>query len=298
MPCRFFRFGSLLLATTLSVSALAIGCSATGAANSTSNSDGNITNQHANITNVVANDQNASKIDLKPGSPSETVRVFYQKIREKSFREALYLTNLRPAIEGLTDTQLKEFQLDLESIAAEVPADIQINGEVISGETAVVMANLPGADPNKFETQKIELRREGENWIILTVDPASEKAIKKEGNNYFYALRMETQQKEAEKMLNRIADLESAYGMQHNADYADADTLIAAGLLDPEMKSGESAGYRFVITLAPDKKSYYATATPLEYNKSGKLSLIMIADGKTPPHLVQKDSKGKPLVNK
>ena len=293
MTFRFLRFGSLLLATNLFVSALAFGCAAGGSKNST-----NGTAPTDQPTNVSANDRTAAKIDIAQGSPSETVRAFYQKIREKKFREALFLTNLRPAIEGLTDLQLKEFQIDLESIAAEVPQDIQINGEVISGETAVVMANLPGADPNKLETQKIDLRREGDHWIILTVDPAAEKAIKAEGNNYFYALRMETQQKEAEKLLNRIADVESVYGMRNQANYADAQTLIAEGLLDEELKSGESTGYRFVITLAPDKKSYYATATPLEYGKSGKLSLIMIADGKTPPHLVQKDNKGKPLVNK
>ena len=296
MTFRFLRFGSLLLATTLFVCALAFGCAA-GGSKDPANGNSTVTPTDQN-SNVSANDRTASKIEVVPGSPSETVRAFYQKIREKKFREALFLTNLRPAIEGLTDLQLKEFQVDLESIAAEVPQDVQINGEVISGETAVVMANLPGTDPNKLETQKIDLRREGDHWIILTVDPASEKIIKEEGNNYFYALRMETQQKEAEKLLNRIADVESVYGMRNQANYADADTLIAEGLLDAELKSGESTGYRFVITLAPDKKSYYATATPIEYGKSGKLSLIMIADGKTPPHLVQKDNKGKPLVNK
>jgi len=296
MTFRFLRFGSLFLAAILFVFAFAFGCAAGGSKKLTNgNTNANTADQNSNSS---ANDQTASKIEIAPGSPSETVRAFYQKIREKKFREALFLTNLRPAIEGLTDLQLKEFQVDLESIAAEVPQDVQINGEVVSGETAVVMANLPGADPTKFETQKIDLRREGDHWIILTVDPASEKAIKKEGNNYFYALRMETQQKEAEKMLNRIADLESVYGMRHQANYADAETLIAEGMLDAEMKSGESAGYRFVITLAADKKSYYATATPIEYGKSGNLSMIMIADGKTPPHLVQKDNKGKPLVNK
>ncbi len=298
MPFRFIRFGSLQLTVILLISALAFGCSADAStASANINSNENSPNQSAVVANT-ADLNSSSKIQVTPGSPSETVKVFYQKVREKSFREALYLTNLRPAIEGLTDMQLKEFQVDLEAIAAEVPQDIQINGEVISGDTAIVMAKLPGDDPSKFETQKIDLRREGDHWIILTVDPASEKAIQKEGNKYFYELRMETQQKEAEKMLNRIADVQSVYGMQNQANYAEAETLIEKGLLDTEMKSGESTGYRFVIKLAPDKKSYYATATPLEYGKSGRLSLIMIADGKTPPHLVKKDNKGKPLTNK
>lgn len=48
-----------------------------------------------------------STIDIKPDSPAETVRVFYTRLREGKFREAIHLTNLRPAIEGLTDQELK-----------------------------------------------------------------------------------------------------------------------------------------------------------------------------------------------
>src|SRR5215203_1205320 len=56
-------------------------------------------------------------IDIKPNSPADTVRVFYGHLREKRFRDALFLTNLRPAIEGLTDSELKDFEVDFESIA-------------------------------------------------------------------------------------------------------------------------------------------------------------------------------------
>jgi hypothetical protein len=280
------------------MSAFAFGCS-TNAADANVAKNANLSADPAapntNSANA-ANGERAATIAIQPNSPSDTVRAFYDRLREKKFREAFFLTNLRPAIEGLTDAQLSEFQVDLESVAAEVPTDLQINGEVISGDNAVVMANLPGRDPGKFETQKLELRREGDHWIILTVDAASEKTIKKEGSNYFFTLRLETQQNEAEKLLNRIADVESVYGMRNQANYATLETLIEQGLLDAELKGGELAGYRFSIDLAPDKKSYNAIATPLEYGKSGKLSMIMIADGKTPPHLVKKDNNGKTLT--
>ena len=111
MTFRFLRFGSLLLATTLFVCALAFGCAA-GGSKDPANGNSTVTPTDQN-SNVSANDRTASKIEVVPGSPSETVRAFYQKIREKKFREALFLTNLRPAIEGLTDLQLKEFQVDL-----------------------------------------------------------------------------------------------------------------------------------------------------------------------------------------
>src|SRR5215203_4814501 len=70
-------------------------------------------------------------IDIKPNSPADTVKAFYGHLREKRFREALFLTNLRPAIEGLTDSELKEFEVDFESIAKYVPAQIKINGEIV-----------------------------------------------------------------------------------------------------------------------------------------------------------------------
>src|SRR5258708_7316319 len=50
-----------------------------------------------------ANASNASKgatIQIDPNGPADTVRVFYKLLREKKFREAIFLTNLRPAIEG------------------------------------------------------------------------------------------------------------------------------------------------------------------------------------------------------
>src|SRR5215212_8555574 len=90
-------------------------------------------------TPTVQNDSSSSAVRLptikiEPNSPADTVRVFYKDLREKRFREAIYLTNLRPAIEGLTDSELKEFQLDFEAIAKHVPEQIQINGEIVSGE--------------------------------------------------------------------------------------------------------------------------------------------------------------------
>src|SRR5688572_25835966 len=66
------------------------------------------------VTNPAANAEPASKgatIPIEPNGPADTVRVFYKHLREKKFREALFLTNLRPAIEGLTDNELKDFAL-------------------------------------------------------------------------------------------------------------------------------------------------------------------------------------------
>ena len=69
-----------------------------------------------------------SKIEFEANSPADTVRVFYKNLREKHFREALFLTNLPPAIEGLTDAELQEMQVNFEDLAAQVPVQVEING--------------------------------------------------------------------------------------------------------------------------------------------------------------------------
>jgi len=135
-------------------------------------------------------------IEMEPNGPGDTVRVFYKYLRNKKFREAIYLTNIRPAIEGLTDSELKEFQGDFEAISAIVPEEIQINGEIVSGTSATVTAKLPDED-DKLQLQEIKLRNDGGVWVILSVDEDQEKKIRKEGKNYFYALRVETHEEEA-----------------------------------------------------------------------------------------------------
>ena len=93
-----------------------------------------------NIANVISAPKGPT-IKIEPNSPADTVRVFYKNLREKKFREAIFLTNLRPAIEGLTDSELKEFQVDFEAVAKNVPAEVEINGEITSGDSATVTSS-------------------------------------------------------------------------------------------------------------------------------------------------------------
>lgn len=237
----------------------------------------------------------ASAIEIKAGSPADTVKAFYTKLRERKFREAIFLTNLRPAVEGLTDAELKEFQVDFEVIADKVPANVTINGEIVSGDKATVTASLPGEDPEKLETQRIELRKEGDVWVILTIDEAAEARIKKEGKNYFYVLRIETHEDEARNMLDRIAKAQLAYSVQNGGNFGEMDKLIGAGLLPDDVKTSDSTGYNYAIALAGDKQIWTATATPAVYGKSGRLSFLLKSDGKSTPRISSKDNGGKAL---
>jgi hypothetical protein len=237
----------------------------------------------------------SAHIAITPNSPADTVRVFYKNLREKRFRDALFLTNLRPAIEGLTDAELKELQVDFEPIARQVPTEIEINGEIVSGEKATVTAKLPDNETDKLELQQIRLRKENGFWVILTVEEEAEKSIKKEGKNYFFALRIETHHSEARRMLDRIAKAEMVFAVQNNGVYAEIAQLVESGLLPADAASAETTGYNYSVSLGTDRKTYVAAAIPAVYGKTGKLSFLFEFDGKNNPRLTAKDNGGKQL---
>lgn len=284
---------SLILFLTILSAALAGGCSVQAARSSEQTADKASTGKSDDRPQTVDDRSKGSKIKIEENSPADTVRVFYTSLRERKYREAMYLTNMRPAMEGLTDAELKDFQLDFNDIAEKVPQDIEINGEVISGDTAVVTANLPGDDPDLLEVQKIKLRRENGVWVIQTVDEAAAAMIRKEGKNYFYALRIDTHESEAKKLLQKIADVETVAAAQGDGKYADIPGLVEKNLLPADIQSAESTGYNFDIVLSSDKKSYSATAKPAACGKTGKLSFQLKLDQKKIPSLTSKDTGGR-----
>lgn len=288
---RWIRMSHFVLCLSVFLVALGSGCAAEA-----SKPDAAQAEKPSSISNSeLATAAPPSSIQVVAGSPADTVRAFYQKLREKKFREAIFLTNLRPAVEGLTDTELKEFQVDFERIASQIPANVTINGEIVSGDKATVTASLPGEDPEKNETQSLELRKDGDIWIILTVDEAAEARIKKEGKNYFYVLRIETHEDEARNMLDRIAKAQLAFSMQNGGNFGEIDALVGGGLLPDDVKTAESTGYNYSVTLSNNKKVYTASATPSEYGKSGRLSFVLRSDGRSTPRISSKDNGGKPL---
>ncbi len=236
---------------------------------------------------------NSASIPIETGGPADTVRKFYSLLRDKKFREAIFLTNLRPAVEGLTDAELGEFSIDLEAISGQVPARIEINGEIISGDEATVTANLPNEDGDKNELQKIRLRRENGVWVILSADNETEKTIRRDGRNYFYNLRISTHEDEARRMLERISKAELAYSLQNGGKFADIATLVAAGLLPNDVKTSDSTGYDYAVNLLDAGEKYFATAMPAVYGKTGRLSFILQRDAKGVSHVASHDTGGK-----
>lgn len=244
---------------------------------------------------VTQNSQSTATIEIEPNSPADTVRAFYKNLREGKFREAIFLTNLRPALEGLTESELKDLQVDFEALANQVPAEIQINGEIISGDKASVTAKLPDEKTNKIKTQEIKLKRENDVWILKIVDGAAENLIKKEGKNYFFALRIETHHDEARNMMERIMKAEMVHALQNQGVYATLETLVSKSLLPDELLKENVAGYNYKISLSADKKNYSATAEPFAYGKSGKLSFLAEVSGGEDKGIKSAENGGRTL---
>lgn len=255
----------------------------------------NVKNQTAENSAETRFVEPQAEIDIKPNSPADTVRVFYKRLRENKFREAILLTNLRPAIEGLTETETKDLQVDFGHLARNIPTDFAINGEIIVGDKATVTTKLPDEDTGKQKTQEINLRREGDFWTILTLDEEAEKEVRKLGKNYFFNLRIETHHKEAKDMIERIFKAQLIYSAKTGGIYGDTQVLVDKGFLPADVKDSTTTGYNYNIKLAADKKTYEATAVPETYGKTGKLSYLLYIDENQNPHFEKKNIKGKLL---
>lgn len=239
----------------------------------------------------------AGRIKISPNSPADAIRVFYKNLREKRFREAMLMTNLRVAVENLSDAEMQDLRADFEPLAAQIPAEIEINGEIVTNNLATVTAKMPDDDETgKVELKEFKLRLENGNWTILTADEAAENAAKREGKNYFFALRIDVHHDEVRDMMDRIAKAEAVYAVQNGGFYTDMPTLIEKGYLPEDVRDAASTGYLYSVVVSPERKNYTAFAQPSVYGKTGKLSFRLEMNGKDKiPHLKSADNNGQPL---
>jgi hypothetical protein len=237
----------------------------------------------------LARAQNSGKATVA-ATPSEAVRQFYKALSEKRFRDALMATALKPAVENLSAAEFEEIRPDFERMA-ENADKVQLTGEQISGDRASVFVKLAGDAPGDPPIE-VQTRRVSGNWIV-TFNEEVEQAAKRDGNKYFFKLRIEAHEQDAQNMLVNIAQKQLVYSLQHNGAFADLQTLIKEQLLSEDVMNSQSTGYNFHIKLSADKKSYMAGAEPVVYGRTGIQSFFM-----DPTGIKKGDAGGKPYTPK
>jgi hypothetical protein len=220
-------------------------------------------------------------------TPSETTREFFKALYEKRFREALGISIYKPAIEALNAKEFDELRPDFEAMARGADS-VEVTGEQISGDAATVFVKIKD-DSGAMQTSKVDLIKSGGEWIIGNDDDA--QAVKKAGKDYFYNIRVQAHEADAQDMMVRIIKAEAAYSLQHEGVYTDMQTLIKETLLPPDITTPDSTGYHYHIALGSDKKSFTAGAEPAQYGRTGKISYYLDATG-----LKGKDMGGKPYT--
>ena len=229
-----------------------------------------------------------------PRTPTETMREFYRMMREKKFREAFGISIYRPAIEGLSTQEFEDLRPDFErmalAVSEKIPPKVDITGEQISGDAATVFVKVLDAD-GKEKVEPASLIKIDNNWIVG--DKENLELVKKEGKKFFFEARINAHHSDVQDLMTRISLAQVVYSQGHNGQFANTAELITAGLVPKDLEGTDSTGYRFQIVRSADSKSWYATAEPAQYGRTGRLSFYLDASG-----VRSGDAGGKPLLVK
>jgi hypothetical protein len=227
-------------------------------------------------------------------TPTETMREFYRMMREKKYREAFGISIYRQAIEGLSPQEYEDLKPDFDrmaiAVSERIPEKVDITGEQISGDAATVFVKVIDAD-GKEKIEPASLIKIDNAWIVGDRDNLA--LVRKEGKKFFFEARINAHHSDVQDMLTRISLAQVAYAGTHNSQFGNMAELIAAGFLPKDIEGPETTGYRFQVVRAADGKSWYATAEPAQYGRTGRLSFYLDAAG-----VRSGDAGGKPLVVK
>jgi hypothetical protein len=226
-----------------------------------------------------------------PRTPTETTRAFYTMMREKKYREAFAISIYQPAMEGLSAQDLEELRTDFDkmaqAIAEKLPGNVEVNGEQISGDFATVFVKVLDAD-GKEKVEPATLIKVANAWVVG--DKESLELVRKEGKKFFFEARIMAHHNDVQDMMTRITLAQALYSQTHKGSFGNMAELIAGGMVPKDIEGTDSTGYRFQINRTADGKSWYATAEPVQYGRSGRLSFYLDASG-----VRSGDTGGKPL---
>ena len=229
-----------------------------------------------------------------PRTPTETIREFYRMMREKKFREAFGMSIYRPALDGLSQQEFDDLRPDFEKMAVavseKIPEKLEITGEQISGDSATVFVKVIDAD-GKEKIESASLIKINNSWTVG--DQESLKMVQQAGKKFFFEARINAHHSDVQDMMTRITLWQVAYSQGHNGQFGNISELMTAGYIPKDIEGPETTGYRFQVVRSADGKSWYATAEPAQYGRSGRLSFYLDASG-----VRSGDAGGKPLIVK
>jgi hypothetical protein len=212
-------------------------------------------------------------------------------MREHRFKDAWALTIYKPAVADLSAEEMEDLRGDFEDKAAQIPAQIEITGEQISGQIATVFVKVPATENTpQIVSQPVNLFISGDSWIIG--DEVNQAIVKKAGRRFFLDALMTEHHTDIEDLLKRLIAVQIVYSQQNGGSFGDVPALIKAELIPANSADPNVIGYAFHITVAKDGKSYVAGAEPTRYGRSGKLSFWMDQTGA----IKSIDNGGKPLT--
>lgn len=226
-----------------------------------------------------------------PRTPTEVTRAFYTMLREKKYRDAFAMSIYQPAMDGLSTQEFEDLRPDFDKMAQalveRLPAAIDVSGEQISGDLATVFVKVLDAD-GKEKIEPATLIKVANAWVVG--DKESLEMVRKAGKKFFFEARINAHHNDVQDMMTRISLAQVLYSQNHNGMFGSMAELVAAGVIPKDIEGTESTGYRFQINRSADAKSWYATAEPVQYGRTGRLSFYLDASG-----VRNGDVGGKPL---
>jgi hypothetical protein len=226
-----------------------------------------------------------------PRTPTETTRAFFTMMRDKKYREAFAISIYQPAVEALSAREFEDFRPDFDKMAQafaeRLPANVEVSGEQISGDVATVFVKVLDAD-GKEKIEPTTLIKVSNAWIVG--DQASLELVRKASKTFFLEARITAHHNDVQDMMTRITLAQALYSQTHNGTFGNMAELIAGGMVPKDIEGTDSTGYRFQINRTADGKSWYATAEPVQYGRSGRLSFYLDASG-----VRSGETGGKPL---
>jgi hypothetical protein len=221
----------------------------------------------------------------KAQSPTSAALNFYRALKEKRYVEGFHHSVYRGAVEGLSAAELQELEPDFLRTFARIPEKIEAQGEQINGDAAVVTLKFDGTE----QPQSVALIKAGGEWLVG--DQASLAEVRQQGRAYFFNARMLANEDEVVDMLQHIIGAQVIYGRKYPGRCAPLAELIRLGGVPKDMETGVVDGYRYAMTLSADQSAFTATALPVAYGKTGRLSFYADLNG-----IRAQDLKGQPAT--